>query len=168
MALAYVARFATSAHRLHAYLARKLAARGWAEEGEPPIGAVVARMVALGYIDDAAFARARGAGMLRRGLGARRIGQALHRDRIEADVIEAASGSEHERRQAALMLAQRRRLGPFGPLAGAADRRKEAERQVATLVRGGHSLAFARALVEAADADAAQQWVDEADDSPGI
>ena len=167
MALAYVARFATSAHRLHAYLGRKLRERGWDGEGEPPAGEVVARMVALGYIDDAAFARARGAGMLRRGLGARRIGEALQRDRIDAEVIDEAKGSEHERRAAALHLAQKRRLGPFGRLADAADRRKEAERQVGTLVRAGHQLAFARALVDAADADAAQQWVDEADDSPG-
>src|ERR1043166_2251257 len=81
LALAYVARFSTSAARLAAYLSRKLRERGWdgegEDEGEAVATALVARFVSCGFVDDGAFARARSAGLLRRGYGARRIDQAL-------------------------------------------------------------------------------------------
>ncbi len=73
LALAYAARFAVSAARLAGYLGRKLRERGWAGEGEPPVAAIVARFVAAGYVDDAAYARAKTGSMLRRGLGMRRV-----------------------------------------------------------------------------------------------
>ena len=38
-------------------------------------------------------------------------------------------------------------------------------RQVAAMVRAGHPFAAASAMIDAADSDAAQEWVDEADDS---
>ncbi|MFA7586267.1 MAG: hypothetical protein WCY11_08755, partial [Novosphingobium sp.] len=59
MALAYVARFSTTAAKLEAYLARKLRERGWEGETAPDLAALVARFVAVGYVDDAAFAVAR-------------------------------------------------------------------------------------------------------------
>lgn len=170
MALAYVARFATSAGRLGAYLTRKIRERGWAGDDAADVAATVARLVGLGYVDDAGFAQARGAGMLRRGLGARRIGETLTRDGIAAPLVAEASGTEHQRRRAALSLAQRRRLGPFGrgseSLRETPPDQATRAKQVATMVRAGHPLAFARALVEARDIAAAQEWVDEADDSP--
>jgi regulatory protein len=77
MALAYVARFATSAGKLEAYLARKLQERGWDGEGDgrEAIAALLARFAELGYVDDAGFARMRSTSLLRRGYGARRIAQ---------------------------------------------------------------------------------------------
>ncbi|MDE2303807.1 MAG: hypothetical protein KGK11_14775, partial [Sphingomonadales bacterium] len=64
-ALAYVARFATTAARLHQHLLRKARAATRAETtSEPPdaaIAAIVARFVAAGYVDDAGFAEARAA-----------------------------------------------------------------------------------------------------------
>ena len=51
MALAYVARFSTSAARLERYLRRKLRERGWDGEGEPQVAALVERYVDLGYVD---------------------------------------------------------------------------------------------------------------------
>jgi regulatory protein len=172
LALAYVARFATSGGRLSAYLTRKIRERGWAGEGDPDVAALVEAMVGRGYVDDAGFARARGAGMLRRGLGARRIAQTLARDGIEPPLVAEASGSAHERRVAALLFARRRRLGPFGAGSGAAgdgarirlDPATRA-RQVAAMLRAGHPFAAACALIDAADGVAAQDWVDEADDA---
>ncbi|MFX8922223.1 hypothetical protein ABTN04_19345, partial [Acinetobacter baumannii] len=75
LALAYAARFATSAGKLSAYLKRKVRERGWEGEGDAAdaMAAVVGRMVELRYVDDVAFAQARGSGLLRRGYGARRI-----------------------------------------------------------------------------------------------
>ena len=69
LALAYVARFATSSGKLTAYLARKLRERGWAEDAGPPpdLAALAARYAEIGYLDDAAYARSKGEGLLRRG-----------------------------------------------------------------------------------------------------
>ena len=69
LALTYVARFATSAARLERYLKRKLRERGWEGEREPDLAALVGRYVELGYVDDAAYARARSGSLLRRGYG---------------------------------------------------------------------------------------------------
>ena len=172
LALAYVARFATSGGRLSAYLARKIRERGWDDEVPADVAGLVEAMVARGYVDDAGFAMARGAGMMRRGFGARRIAETLSRDGIEAPLVAQASGTEHERRAAALAFAQRRRLGPFGTGSGEnADLSKgrvdpaTRARQVAAMVRAGHPYATASALIDAADGVVAQEWVDEADEA---
>jgi regulatory protein len=73
LALAYVARFSTTAVKLERYLRRKLRERGWDGEGDPPLARTVERYVELGYVDDEAFARARSGGLLRRGYGERRV-----------------------------------------------------------------------------------------------
>lgn len=169
LALGYVARFATSAGRLSAYLTRKIRERGWDGEAPPDVAAAVARMVDLGYVDDAGFALARGQGLMRRGYGARRIAETLARDGIEAPLIAQAGGNAHENRIAALAFARRRRLGPFGRGSGEGgecvlDPALRA-RQVAAMMRAGHPHGTARALVDAVDVAAAQEWVDEADDS---
>jgi regulatory protein len=172
LALAYVARFATSGGRLSAYLNRKLRERGWAGDVPPDVPTLVAAMIGRGYVDDAGFALARGAGMMRRGYGARRIAQTLTHDGIAPALVVQASGTELARRQAALAFAQRRRLGPFGRGSGengdlCHGRLDPATRtrQVAAMLRAGHPLSAAHALIEAADAAAAQEWVDEADDA---
>lgn len=172
LALAYVARFATSTGRLTAYLTRKIRECGWDDVAAPDVPALVEAMVGRGYVDDAGFALARGAGLMRRGYGARRIAQTLTRDGIEAPLVAQASGTVHEGRVAALQFARRRRLGPFGSGSGqSADSRKGRldpalrARQVAAMVRAGHPFATASALIDAADEGAAQQWVDEADDA---
>ena len=177
LALAYVARFATSGGRLSAYLARKIRERGWDDEVPADVAGLVEAMVARGYVDDAGFAMARGAGMMRRGFGARRIAETLSRDGIEAPLVAQASGTEHERRAAALarLLRRypgRRRLGPFGTGSGEnADLSKgrvdpaTRARQVAAMVRAGHPYATASALIDAADGVVAQEWVDEADEA---
>ncbi|MFN3288259.1 MAG: hypothetical protein ACK40H_07395, partial [Sphingomonadaceae bacterium] len=86
LASAYSARFQTTRARLAAYLGRKLAERGWAGEGEPPVAAIVERQVELGAVDDAAWARARAEGLPRRGLGARRVRAALAAGGIAPDL----------------------------------------------------------------------------------
>ena len=101
LALAYVARFATSAAKLEGYLARKLRERGWEGEAQPPVAALVARFVAAGYVDDAAYARAKSGSLLRRGYGARRVDQALHAAGIgEAERIAKQLDDLNRERQA--------------------------------------------------------------------
>jgi regulatory protein len=160
LALAYVARFATSAGKLESYLRRKLRERGWEGEREPDVGATVARLVELKYVDDEAYARARAGGLLRRGYGERRIGQALYAARIDDEVREAVRPRESEARAAALRMARKRGFGPFG--AQRPDRALR-EKQLAALLRAGHPLDSARQLVDAASVEAAEQWAAEED-----
>ena len=91
LALAYVARFAVSSAKLRGYLLRKLRERGWAGEGEPPVEHLVERCVAAGYVDDAAYARGKDAGLLARGYGRRRIDQALMAAGIGGGLLGAAA-----------------------------------------------------------------------------
>jgi regulatory protein len=170
MALRYVARFATSAARLEAYLARKLKERGWAgepeEEGEnrgtEKAAEIVARFVAAGYVDDEAYARARSGSLARRGYGQRRIDMALDAAGIAGDLREAVRGGEGEQRRSALSLARRRRFGPFGR--EPADRATR-EKQLAAMARAGHRLDMARELVDAPSVEAAELWAADDDGS---
>lgn len=159
LALAYVARFATSGGRLEAYLGRKLRERGWDGAGEPEIPALVAHFAELGYIDDAAYARARSGELLRRGYGPRQVSQALGQAGIGEELRVAVRASDHEARAAALHFARKRRFGPFA--AGPADRAIR-EKQLAAMIRAGHGFAVARAVLDAADEDEAEAWVSEA------
>ncbi|MGZ3173390.1 MAG: regulatory protein RecX [Croceibacterium sp.] len=161
IALAYVARFSTTAANLKRYLRRKLRERGWEGEGEPRVEELVERYVELGYIDDEAFARARSGSLLRRGYGERRVRQALGQAGIEEDLREQVRPAEGETRRAALVLARRRRFGPFGavPLDKALR-----EKQIAAMLRAGHPLDSARQIVDAASAAEAEQWEAKADE----
>lgn len=159
LALAYVARFATSAAKLEGYLARKLRERGWDGERPGDPAAIAARFAELGYIDDEAYARARAGGLLRRGYGARRVEQALRGAGIAEDVRAEVEPGEHARRAAALALARKRRFGPF---ADAPPDRERREKQVAAMIRAGHGFDAARAVLDAPSAEAAEQWAAEA------
>ena len=164
LALTYVARFATSAAKLERYLRRKLRERGWEGEGEPDLAALVGRYVELGYVDDAAYARAKGGSLLRRGYGPRRVRQALGEAGIAAEIREDARPGEAAERRAALTLARKRGFGPFGP--EPLDRAGR-EKQIAAMLRAGHPLDSAREMVDAASEAAAEQWAAEADDDEG-
>lgn len=161
LALTYVARFATSAGKLERYLARKLRERGWEGEGNPDPAAISARFAELGYLDDEAYARARGGDLLRRGYGARRVAQALGEAGIEENIRREVAPGEGAARRAAFALARRRRLGPFH---GAPIDRPLREKQFAALVRAGHGFDHAGAVVDCPSQAALEQWVAEADD----
>ena len=165
LALSYVARFATSAGKLEQYLKRKLRERGWEGEGEPDLEALVIRYAELGYVDDAAYARAKSGDLLRRGYGPRRISQALGQAGIKQDLREELQASEYEKRDAALHLARKRRFGPFmvNSGGGRADRAVR-EKQLAAMVRAGHGFDTARAVLDAASEEEAEEWVHEAAD----
>ncbi len=155
IALAYVARFATSAARFEAYLRRKLRERGWEGETEPDLAALSSRFVELGYIDDEAYARSRANGLLRRGYGPCRIEQALGASGIDEDLREAVSASESAKRRAALTLARKRGFGPYA--AEPVDRARR-EKQLAAMLRAGHSFTIAHAVLDAADCAEIEEW----------
>lgn len=159
IALSYVARYATSRSRLEAYLRRKLRERGWEGPEEPPVAELADRFVEAGYVDDTAFARGRTGDLLRRGYGLRRVGQALAAAGIDEELRHELRPGEAQLREAALLLARRRGFGPFTlePLD-----RPTREKQLAAMVRAGHSFDHARSLIDASDPDAAEQWAAEA------
>jgi len=166
LALAYVARFATSAGRLSAYCRRKLRERGHegAEDGAPPpdVDALVQRFVAKGYVDDASYARIKAGGLLRRGYGARRVDEALRADAIDEPLRESLAPGEAARREAAAAYARRRRLGPFAHEDSTEDERRAREKQLAALLRAGHDSAHARWLLAAVSPEEVDEWVAEA------
>lgn len=147
LALNYAGRYATTRAKLRSYLSRKLAERGWGGDERPPVEALIEKMTALGYVDDRAFAEARGAGLTRRGYGARRVADALRAAGIgEADAEGARLAARSAAWDAALAYARRRRIGPFAAesVVGGPQR----EKTLAALVRAGHSFEIARILVD--------------------
>ena len=154
-----MARFATSSGKLADYLRRKLRERGWAEETSPDLAALVERMNARGYVDDAAYAAAKGEGLRRRGYGARRIDSALDHAGIAAPLRAAARGNETERRHAVLAFARRKRFWPYS-----AERQLDPAmrtKQMAAFLRAGHGLDHVRRVMDAASLNELEEWADE-------
>jgi len=158
LALRYVERFATTRARLTDYLTRKVRERGW--DGEPADPAEIAQKMAdLGYIDDLAWGEAKAAAMARRGLGARRVAGALRQAGVmgeDADALEPAIGERSA--AAAIAFAKRRRIGPF---AETVPDRALREKQVAALLRAGHSPDIARRILAMAPGDDPETLLDQ-------
>ena len=145
LALTYVGRFATTRSKLGSYLARKVRERGWNGAQEPDFDAVVERLAALGYVDDAAYALSKSRSLTARGYGGRRVRQSLRAAGIgEEDSAPAEEHARSEAVEAALHFARRRRLGPFGD--GAPDRQQQ-EKSLAAMIRAGHSFSLAKAIL---------------------
>jgi regulatory protein len=155
LALAYVARFATTRAKLESYLIRKLRERGWADEAAPRVPELAERFEQAGYIDDEAYARARTGSLLRRGYGMRRVGQALGAAGVDEVVRESVTPGERARRAAALVMARKRKFGPFAP---AAPDRALREKQIAAMLRAGHALDHVLALLAATGVEQAESW----------
>jgi len=145
LALAYVARFATTRARLAAYLKRKVAERGWEGGGEPPIEAIVEKAARAGYIDDAAYALSKARSLAGRGYGPRRLDQALHAAGVEEqDGAAARDHAGREAAEAALRFARRRRIGPYASAPATPEAREKA---LAAMVRAGHDFRIAKAIL---------------------
>ena len=155
LALAYVARFATTRAKLEAYLARKLRERGWQGEGQPPVSQIAAKFEDAGYVDDAAYARAKAGSLLRRGYGRRRVDQALGHAGVDEASRAAVRISEGALREAALNMVRKRRFGPFGQQT---PDRSAREKQIAAMLRAGHGMDHALALIDAGSTRDAEEW----------
>ena len=144
LALRYVGKYATTRAKLRQYLARKLRERGWAGNADPELRRLADRFAELGLVDDAAYALAKSRSLSARGFGKRRLIEQLRQAGVdEADGADAAAHAEDESVDAALRLAQRRRIGPFA--AQAPDPRQR-EKWIAAMVRAGHGFALAKAI----------------------
>lgn len=177
LALSYAARFASTGARLEAYLLRKLRERGVAEDADGrtaaiDVPALVARLVELGYVDDAAYARMRARDLGARGYGARRVEQALWAAGVDEGIRADTAPGEAARRRAAVLMAQKRRLGPFAT--GRADTadpltaRKAREKAVAAMLRAGHDYEHVRFILDCPGEAAIAQWLDEAAEAEGL
>ena len=159
LALHYVARFATSGAKLADYCRRKLRERGWNGQAAPDVTGLVARFAEAGYIDDAAFAKGRAEGLRRRGYGDRRVDMALRGAGIGEEDRAGAKGDVAAAWTAALVLARKRRFGPFGGVRPDAAVR---QKQFSAMLRAGHPLDTARKLIDATSEAEALEWADEA------
>ena len=150
LALRYVERFAITRGQLADYLVRKIRERGW--DGAPADPAALAQRLAdLGYVDDRAFAEAKAGALGRRGLGGRRVADALRQARVgEADAAHVAPAVAERAVDTALAYARRRRIGPFGADGAAPDLRR---RQLAAMLRAGHGFELSRRIVAAEPAE---------------
>ena len=152
-ALAYLERYAASRAMLREVLTRRV--RRWARLAGAEAEAVAAAMRAVdeavaaaaraGLVDDARFAGARTATLVRKGWPARRIRAALNQKGIDGTTAEAAlAAAELDDAAAARRFAERRRLGPWRTR----DRAERREKDIAALMRVGFSLTHARAAVD--------------------
>lgn len=176
MALAYVARFSTTASKLEAYLHRKIRERGLVDDDGGDaldqvevVSKIVERIVELRYVDDEAYAKARSGSLLRRGYGGRRVDEALRHAGVDDGVRQEASPGLAQAREAALIMARKRRFGPFAPLPidSEGDERppidpKTREKQIAAMLRAGHEMDIVRTIIDAISSDWLEDWVIEA------
>ena len=150
LAVHYVSRYATTCAKLTGYLQRKVKERGWTDSSPPDYEAIAARCVALGYVDDRVFAETRAASLGRKGYGARRIGAALHSAGIAREVVTDVMPDDAASLAAAEAYARRKRIGAFG--SAPADQ-KLCNRQLAAMLRAGHSFELAKRFVTAVSSD---------------
>lgn len=144
LALRYAGRYATTRAKLLAYLVRKVRERGWGGSAEPDLEGLASRFSELGYVDDRAYALAKARALTSRGYGTRFLDERLRLAGVSKDEREQARDlAEEEAVHSALRFASRRSIGPFA--AAAADPRQK-EKQIAAMVRAGHSFALARAI----------------------
>jgi len=172
LALAYAARFATTGAKLEGYLLRKLRERGIAEDEDgrvvaPDVGALVARLIELGYVDDEAYARSKTRDLTARGYGARRVEQALWAAGVDETTREETAPSDAAVRRAAIMLAKKRRFGPFGippeEEEPAEVVHKRREKQVAAMLRAGHRYEHVAFILDAPNEAEIDEWLIEAE-----
>ena len=147
LATSYVGRFATTRSRLVQYLTRKVRERGWHTDSPPDLPALAQRFADAGWLDDRAWGEARSRGLVGRGYGPRRVGEALARAGVAGDdALPSRALAKDGAWDAALRLAERRGIGPY---AAEEPERPVRERWMGVLVRAGHDFRTARALAHA-------------------
>ena len=122
LALDYAARYSTTAAKLRRYLQRKLGERVWTPAEPADIESLVQRLVALGYIDDRAYAASKQRDLTARGFGAGRVRGALSAAGVSRDDVAAVLAPDDDTPAdpyaRAIAFARRRRFGPFAREAG--------------------------------------------------
>lgn len=167
-ALRYLARYAATAAGLLRVLVRRVdrwahAAAADAEDvaaAKRAAQAVVARLVAAGAVDDAAFAAGRARSLARSGRSRRAIAAHLVAKGVPGALTAALPDDPDAELAAALAYARRRRMGPFRAASvteddGAAPARDLRLKALARLARAGFAQSVAGQVLDM-DADAAE------------
>lgn len=157
-ALTYLARYAATETSLRRMLERRVdrwqrlahgggldaeIAAAEARKARDAVRTVVARLAAAGAVNDAAYAESRARSLTRAGRSRRAVAAFLAAKGVDpATAAAAMPGSETSELGAALVLARKRRIGPFrtGALPDEAGRRRE----LGVLARAGFPQSVAR------------------------
>jgi regulatory protein len=165
-ALAHVARYATTEAGLARVLNRRVDrwARAVGEQDDPEalhaavaaarkaVRAVVARLVKLGAVNDAAFAAARARSLGRAGRSRIAVAAHLAARGVAREIAQAALPDDPEAELgAAVLFAHRRRIGPFRRTEAGPD---SGRRELGMLARAGFAQPVAEAALEMAPEDA--------------
>ena len=168
----YLGRFASTQANLCRVLEAKLRRRN--PDFAPPtaeqagwLRAVVDKCVALGLVDDGAYARAAVQSLNAQGRSIKAIRARLTAKGVPADALDAALGGlsvadndTDPDLAAAAAYARRRRFGPYrrdGDTGDAPDRRR---RELAAFARAGFAYGLARQILDAADPMAVDAMVE--------
>ncbi len=167
-ALSHLARYASTSAGLEKVLFRRIARWARQADGERETIAaavtmaqraakeVVQRLVAAGAVNDAAFAAARARRLARTGSSRQRIAAHLARHGITGDALTAILPADQAAELlAALVLARRRRMGPFRAVPSAEP--DAARRDLAAFARAGFPRAVAHAALSMSRAEAEER-----------
>jgi regulatory protein len=174
-ALDYLARYAASTARLRRVLERRVrrrtADRTALEAARKTIAEVIARLTALGLLEDGRYASTRAECLTRQGRSRRWIEARLSADGVASPLIrsalEALPGSPaRSELAAAIAFAKRRRFGPFRtPKRRSREELKAlAGKELAALARAGFNHRTARTVLDADSAEALLAMLAEAQD----
>ncbi|MBN08488.1 MAG: regulator [Rhodospirillaceae bacterium] len=163
-AIYYLKRYASSAANLKSVLMRRvLKSAGHhgtdVEEGRGWVDDVIFKLQNSGYLDDQKYAETRIHSLYSRGLSLRAIRMKLSEKGVPVNIVTEAlrvlsEEAENPEFQAAIITAQRRKLGPYRTRG---DRQENRERDLASLARGGFSYDIA---VKVVDTDTAGELED--------
>jgi regulatory protein len=157
-AVFYLSRYASSSGNLRRVLINKVR-RSAAYHGDDPaalvpaVEAIVARHAKSGAVNDSAYAESQMRKLRRRGGSARTIVQTLAAKGVPSELVAEAAATladDAGDREAAIVFARRRRLGPFRR----SDRAENRQRDLAALGRAGFDYATAATVIDATDEDA--------------
>ncbi|GAB4393779.1 MAG: hypothetical protein Tsb0032_14460 [Kiloniellaceae bacterium] len=162
-ALYYLERYDSSSGHLRRLLRRKIALSARIhgtdpEEGAAALERLIDRLIGLGLLDDARYARERVRGLLARGTSTAMIRAKLRAKSLPVELIEAAleaedaeAGGPDRELRAALRYARRRRLGPYRLEKRPGERAERRDRDLAALGRQGFDYETARRVVDCED-----------------
>ena len=159
----YLGRFASTQANLRRVLEAKLRRRNpdFAPATDEQVGwlqAVVDKCVALGLVDDRAYAQAAVQSLNAQGRSVKAIRARLTAKGVPADELDAALGGltatdsdTDPDLAAAAAYARRRRFGPYRRDGEAGDEHDRRRRELAAFARAGFAYGLARQILEAAD-----------------
>jgi regulatory protein len=172
-AVYYLSRFASSSGNLKRVLMRKVARaardgeEGQAEAGAQMVGALIARYLEKGLLNDSAYAAQAASSLARRGVSRFSIAGKLAQKGVDKELVtETIAALDEEggasELAAACALARRRRLGPYR----APEKRAEfRDKDLASLARAGFRLDLARRVLRSKDVEALERLARGEDES---